>query len=178
MGREGMAHEVTWEPTDGPVGRLIREVLRGGIEAQPWTVALLFAADRGEHLQTPETGIAARAERGQRVVSDRYLFSSLAYQSLSCGFDRVLSLNRDYPLPELLIFLDTPVDVCQRRLRGRDVTEIFDASPFQARVRESYLSCIGGFRDSGMHTIIVDGNRAPEEIHGEIWKEIGKLPTF
>jgi dTMP kinase len=178
LDRDGRPHEVTWEPTEGPVGRLIRDVLRGGVKAQPWSVALLFAADRSEHLWNPETGIGARTARGELVISDRYLFSSLAYQSISCGFDRVLSLNREYPLPQLLIFLDTPVAVCQQRIRARDVKEIYDDSPFQAKVRESYLSCIARFRDSDMHTVIVDGNRPAGEIHGDIWKEIGKLPTL
>jgi dTMP kinase len=178
MGREGMAHEVTWEPTEGRVGQLIREVLRGDVRAHPRTVALLFAADRSEHLWTPETGMAVRAGRGERVVCDRYLFSSLAYQSVTCGFDDVLALNRGFPLPQILVFLDTPVAVCQRRIAERGAREIYDDSPFQEKVRESYLSCIGFFRGSGMHTVIVDGNRSVEEIHRDIWMEIAELPTL
>jgi len=178
LDRASTAHEATWEPTDGRIGSLIREVLRGEAQADPWSVALLFAADRCEHLRRAETGIVARARGGQIVVSDRYVFSSLAYQSINCGFERVFSLNRDFPLPQLLLFLDTPVAECQRRLHGREIREIYDDSPFQEKVRASYLECIAKFRDSGMHTVIVDGNRPVEEIHEDIWKEIEGLPKL
>ena len=51
-------------------------------------MALLFAADRWEHVNSPETGVRARLARGEVVVSDRYLFSSLAYQGVEWSFER------------------------------------------------------------------------------------------
>ncbi len=85
----------------------------------PTTLALLFAADRAEHLLAAGDGILNRLERGELVISDRYLFSSLAYQSLDCDFEYVRALNAEFPLPRDVVFVDTPVRESQRRLGGR-----------------------------------------------------------
>jgi dTMP kinase len=166
--REGAAHWATWEPTDGAVGRLIRSILTREISALPCTIALLYAADRSEHTGSPN-GILARAARGELVISDRYLFSSLAYQSIQCGEEYVYGLNRPFPLPQALFFIDTPVEVCQRRLSRRGREELFDGLAFQKRVRERYLASFERFRDSGMRIVVSDGDRPAGEIHEELW---------
>ena len=145
------------------------------MKALPLTVALLFAADRHQHLAGPD-GVIERSERGELVVSDRYLFSSLAYQSIECGFRRVLELNEDFPLPELLVFLDTPVAVSQARLDRRISRELYDESGFQARVREGYFQAIEHFEGAGMRVLVLDGERSPEDIHESIWTETARLP--
>jgi dTMP kinase len=175
LAREDRAHEGTYEPTDGPIGRLIRQVLARKLDALPLTVAMLFAADRNQHVNGSD-GIVERTARGELVVSDRYLFSSLAYQSIECGLRRVLELNEGFPLPELLVFLDTPVAVSQARLDRRTSRELYDESGFQARVREGYFQAIEHFEGSGMRVVVLDGDRAPEEIHETIWTETARLP--
>jgi dTMP kinase len=175
LAREGRACTGTFEPTDGPVGALIRSILARRAEALPLTVAMLFAADRHEHVAGPG-GIVERAGRGELVVSDRYLFSSLAYQSIECGFERVLAFNEDFPLPELLVFLDTPVAVSQARLGRRTHRELYDGAAFQARVREGYLRAIEHFEGIGMRVLTLDGERPAEEIHEAIWTETARLP--
>lgn len=95
----GTPAEFTWEPTDMPTGRLIRDVLSDAGPVEPWTLALLFAADRHEHVYRPNSGILARLSRGIRVVSDRYLFSSLAYQGAYAQATAVEALNSGFPLP-------------------------------------------------------------------------------
>ncbi len=168
LAREGAAHWATWEPTDGPVGRLIRSILLRKIPALPCTIALLYAADRTEHTSGPD-GILARAGRGELVISDRYLFSSLAYQSIQCGEEYVYGLNSGFPLPKVLFFLDTPVEVCQRRLSRRGAEELFDGAAFQAQVRERYLSSFERYRESGMRIVTSNGDRPAAEIHEELW---------
>ena len=172
---EGRPHSMTWEPTDGPIGALIRSILSGRIPALPKTIALLFAADRGEHLGSTD-GILERTGRGELVISDRYLFSSLAYQSIQCGMEYVMGLNREFPLPQCLFFVDTPVEICQSRLAKRSARELFDNSSFQSKVRETYLAVIESFRGSGMKICILDGSRRAGEIGDEIWKVLGSLP--
>lgn len=172
---EGRPFSVSWEPTDGPVGTLIRAILSGGIPALPRTIALLFAADRGEHLGS-QNGILERTGRGELVISDRYIFSSLAYQSVQCGMEYVMGLNGGFPLPQCLFFLDTPVETCQSRLARRSARELFDGLSFQSKVRENYLAVIGTFRESGMKISIIDGSRSAEEIGDEIWKVLRSLP--
>lgn len=176
LSREGTPHWTTWEPTDGPVGRLIRSILARSTPAHPRTVALLFAADRTEHIHEPETGIAARTTRGELVICDRYLFSSLAYQSLDCDPGFVHTLNGEFPLPQLLVFLDTPVRVCQQRLEMRGSRELYDGFAFQSRVRAEYLKTLESYRSTGMRIASIPGDRPAGIIHGEIWNLISELP--
>jgi dTMP kinase len=88
----------TFEPTGGPVGKIIRAALGKEIALLPETLARLFAADRGEHLYAPE-GILERAARGELVISDRYVLSSLVIRVLSAemSFPRS-SMRRSPPL--------------------------------------------------------------------------------
>jgi dTMP kinase len=176
LAREGRPHVATWEPTDGPVGKLIRAILHREVPARPETVALLFAADRTEHVHAPSTGIAARVSRGEIVICDRYLFSSLAYQSQACDPAFVRSLNEGFPLPELLLFLDTPVDVCQDRLARRGKEELYDGHAFQSKVRAEYLRAMERYRASGMRIERIPGDRPAGLIHGELWTLVAGLP--
>jgi dTMP kinase len=107
----------TREPSDGPVGTLVRQVLTGrvivpGGRAPGWaTMALLFAADRMDHV---ESEIEPFLASGGVVLSDRYDASSLAYQSVSSGAEArdavewIRSLNRYVRRPDLTLVLDLP----------------------------------------------------------------------
>jgi dTMP kinase len=177
LSREGTAHSTTWEPTKGPIGLLLRSILARETRAHPRTIALLYAADRNDHVHDPESGIEARVRRGELVVCDRYLFSSLAYQSIECGFDYVMGLNADFPLPQCVIFVDTPVEICQERLSARGKPELYDGMAFQRRVREGYLEIFRRFEGaSGMRIAQVAGDRPAGLVHGEIWKILEGLP--
>ena len=176
LAREGTPHFATWEPTEGAMGRMLRAILAREVRAHPRTVALLYAADRSEHIYEPQVGMEARARRGELVISDRYIFSSLAYQGLECGTEWVSSLNSGFPLPECLIFVDTPVDVCQERLAIRRNQELYDGAAFQERVREAYLQAILRFGGTAMKVSLIDGDRPAGLIHGDIWKIISGMP--
>jgi dTMP kinase len=119
------------------VGRLIREQL-GQVDAPPApaALALLFAADRIHHLQTEIEPLLAR---GVHVLSDRYVLSSLTYQSIGLDFDWVASLNREARPPDLTVLLgvDPEVAVERRGLRGGD-EEIYDKIQFQRQVAAQY----------------------------------------
>lgn len=169
-------HLCTFEPTDGTIGRVIRSILKGEIEAQAETIALLYAADRHEHIYDPEEGLAAHLARGQVVVCDRYLFSSLAYQGSICSFNRVLSLNNDFPLPRHLIFLDTPIALSQQRLGKRKKRELFDPRDLQPQVLAGYLKSFKLYENLGMELHRIKGSRKPDEIFKELWSIIASLP--
>jgi dTMP kinase len=132
----------TREPSTGPVGRLLREILLGGHRRADGTavdglaMALLFAADRRDHLTREiEPALAAGAD----VVSDRYLLSSLAYQAQEAQRDWVAGLARDLRVPDLTLLLDVPVEVAaaRRRAAGRP-DERYDADEVQSRVATRY----------------------------------------
>jgi len=159
----GAPHWTTAEPTDRPEGALIRRILGGELDAAPATVAHLFAADRCEHLYG-RGGIIERLERGETVVCDRYVLSSLAYQGASCGLDLPMRLNMDFPLPSLLIYFDIEPAVSMARIGGRERREIYELLPIQERVRASYEEALRLFADRPMKILRVDANQPPEKV--------------
>ena len=174
----GCPYFCTSEPTGHPLGLLIRDVLTRRRSVHPTTLALMFAADRAEHLWAAGHGILKRLERGELVISDRYLFSSLAYQSLECDFEYVRALNADFPLPRDVVFLDTPVRESQRRLGDRAGPELFDGADIQDRILENYRRSFELYRGSGLRLHILDGTQPPAGIFGKFWNIIESVPML
>ena len=141
---------LTCEPSTGPIGSLIRQVLQRrlfvpdatGPRNFAWsTMALLFAADRMDHL---DSTVAPALRAGSVVISDRYDLSSLAYQSVTAhtGSDSIpwiRELNTQALRPDLTIVIDVPAEVAEERRRVRGgVEEMFDARELQARLAAVY----------------------------------------
>ncbi|MCD6123250.1 MAG: dTMP kinase [Spirochaetales bacterium] len=161
-------HHCTFEPTDFEIGRLIRDILHKKTKSNRDTIALLFAADRNEHIYRKDGGIIAHLTKKELVICDRYLFSSLAYQSVDCGFNFVFSLNSRFPLPEYLIYIDTPVMISQERINKRPGNELFDIKVFQEKVRKNYTDIFKLFSRSRMKIATVKGDMPIEAIHSSI----------
>lgn len=157
----------TFEPTDNEIGKLIRKILRKEIETTPLSLAYLYAADRADHIST----IQKRINQNNIVVSDRYFFSSLAYQSLKIDFSKIKEIN-DFPYPEKVFFIDTPVDECIRRiaLRG-EPTELFEKKETLLRVLKNYEKAFLMIPED-CTLIRIDGLQSPEVIINEILKNI------
>jgi len=151
------------EPTPGEIGQIIRKALSGKKPVEPETLALLFSADRREHLYS-SNGIRRDLNSGNIYITDRYFFSSLAYQSLNADWDWVYQLNNTYPLPGYLIYLGLPVEEAQRRISFRGETDIFDRSDLQQRVSGAYLKSIELFRNSGMKILELDSRESEEDV--------------
>ena len=180
---KGEKVHLTAEPSQGPVGGVLRLFLQGrlairegGADGEPIgaaTLALLFAADRLDHL-THE--ILPRVESGWIVVTDRYLLSSLAYQSVDCDLDFVVSLNSLARKPDLTLLLDVPPETCRRRIEAaRAHLELFEGKDQQRKVGENYRALAKGPLGASANTVVVDGDRAPEAVHAEITKIVGSL---
>lgn len=105
---------VSREPSDGPVGKLIRSQLAGGVS--DGVLPYLFAADRRDHF---DSVILPALARGESVLSDRCALSSLAYQAEAHGLEKVMLLNADFPPPDLVILLDLDPVVCLERIAAR-----------------------------------------------------------
>lgn len=157
-GRPALA---TREPSEGPVGRLLREALLGhhrdarGAPIDGRAMALLFAADRRDHLvREIEPALAA----GTDVVSDRYLLSSLAYQAVEADRLWVQRLAEGVRVPDLTLVLDLPTGVAaERRRRAGRVDERYDADATLIRVAENYRRLAGG----GREPVAVPGDELP-----------------
>lgn len=165
--RTGRDAFITFEPTDNPIGRLVRSVLQKRVVTTPEALALLYAADREDHLYNPEYGLVRKAEAGTVVVSDRYYYSSLAYQGVECDLGFVKSIN-SFPSPEVLIFIDTPVDVCLERLdrRGSE-KELFEKASYLEKVRKNYLALFSSMKDE-TNLFTIDGRGSEESVEKEI----------
>jgi dTMP kinase len=153
----------TFEPTSSPLGTLVRSILRKEIVTTSLALALLFAADREDHLYNPINGIVDKIKEGITVISDRYLFSSLAYQAVDIGFEKVSDIN-NFPYPKYLIYLDTPVEDCLDRIEKRDNgKELFERSEFLSKVRDNYELI---FADLPKDVVFlrVDGTLSKDEI--------------
>lgn len=174
----GIPHLCTGEPTKGPVGRIIRRILKRQIEARPDTVALLFAADRSEHLYGEDGGILAQLGQGRLVISDRYLFSSLAYQSLGCDPEFVFYLNGRFPLPRHVVFLDTPVALSQQRLvnRSAESPELYDEAKIQHDILAAYENSFRRFSGTDMKVHRLDGSLDASLVFENFWSILAGLP--
>lgn len=163
---------ITQEPTSNETGLFLRRVLKGEIKVSQSTIAHLFAADRDDHIFNEKYGIINHTNNGEIVVSDRYMFSSLAYQSVDYQYEKIKKLNEDFPFPEYVIFVDTPVEECIRRidLRG-EKKEIFEKLDFQKKVLQGYERCFNDL-PKDCKLIRVDGTLPKEVVFNSIRKAI------
>jgi dTMP kinase len=116
----GVSVELEAEPTRGPFGATLRQAIEGRLELDPVAIALGFAADRADHIANPSRGITRTLDLGTWVVCDRYVASSIAYQT-SQGLDAewLAAINRYARRPDLTVFVDTPLEECLRRSSAR-----------------------------------------------------------
>jgi dTMP kinase len=168
----GHAVHTTREPSDGPIGRLIREMLTGG-HALPdggaldqAAFSLLFAADRLDHLQRE---VAPALAAGTIVISDRYDHSSLAYQGTGAERGWITTLNRRARRPDLTIFLRVRAEVAaDRRLAAGRTQELFEDLAMQRRVAAGYEDVLAACAAAGEAVLILDGERPLDEVTAAI----------
>jgi len=180
----------TAEPTSAPTGKFLRQMLKGDFPLRNESAAYLFAADRNEHVNgklctrgnTLVTGIREACESGKAVVSDRYLFSSLAYQSINCPPEVPRLLNSLFPLPKLLFYFEISPKDSLARLGQRDYREIYEKEDFLTRTVQEYHKVLSEFSESGknqgMKIVLIDAKKTKEEISLNIWQEIKNLPIL
>ncbi len=176
---------LTWEPTDGPVGSLLRLILTGRVvnlsregEAPPpgeAVLALLFAADRLDHL---DNRVLPGLEKGINVISDRYYLSSLAYQTLDCSLNLewVRQVNARCRRPDLTIYLDVAPTECQRRMlaQGRHL-EIYEEVSKLERIRDNYLRVIRLLLEEGEDIKVLDGGLEAEAVAASVAQAVESL---
>ena len=150
----------TAEPSHGKIGRFIkRYCLHGGKRVSSIVEALLFAADRYEHV---ENEIAPALKMGKIVVSDRYVYSSLAYQGAAgLSLDWIRKINQHALTPDLAIYIDVEPEIVVKRLKPKK--SVMENLETQRKVREVYMH----FVESG-ELVRVNGNKPIEEVAKEI----------
>jgi len=166
----------TAEPSTGPVGRLIRSLLNPASGPfNPQAMALLFAADRRDHIARE---IEPQLQAGAIVLSDRYVLSSLAYQT-AAGVPRELVHAANFGgagllTPDLTLFVEVSIDVsAQRRAQRAGTVEIYDDRPMQERVASAYRRETEAWMAAGTGPcLIIDGSDTPDNVEAALRQAI------
>ena len=164
---QGVDHVLEREPSDGGIGRFIRDYAEAGDRyLQPESEALLFTADRFEHSKRIEETL----EQGITVVCDRYYHSTLAYQG-AAGVDVpwLRDLQKFALKPDLVLLLDVDPGRSLLRVSGRTLT-VFENRDYLSRVRDLYLV----FAKEG-EMRLVDTGRPVDEVEAEVQRLVEEL---
>lgn len=177
----------TQEPSDGPVGSLIRQMLSGRVvvprpdeapsPVRQEVLALLFAADRLDHV---DAEIRPALDQGRVVVSDRYYHSSFAYQADrtddgDVDTDWVRTLNSRALRPDLTVFLRAPADVCLDRLESRGKRDRYETADELEALEARYAQVFAELADEDVRLVEIDATRSVDAIHESIYEAVAEL---
>lgn len=157
----------TAEPSRGKIGTYIKKsYLYGEKRLSIVLEALLFAADRIEHL---ENEIFPSLDKGCLVISDRYVYSSLAYQGAAgLSLNWIQKINEHALEPDLGVFIDVNPETVMSRLKPKK--SVMENIETQEKVREIYLK----FVEDGK-LIRIDGNKSKNKVSKEIYAVVMKF---
>ena len=165
---------ITREPGGTRIGALLRAILADpeNVDLDRRTEALLMAADRAQHMAEV---IKPALDRGQHVVSDRSIYSTLAYQGYGrqLGTEALLSISTwalNDRLPDLVIYIDVPTDVLNARLAKRDLDRFErEGADFFARIAEGFRELRASDPD---RWIIIDGTVPKDDVEAAIRTQV------
>jgi len=167
--KTGKKAVLTKEQTDNFIGGLIKSSLKEHIKTSSLTLQLMFVADRSHHL---ESEIEPAIKEGKIVISDRYLFSTLAFGSLDVDIDFLKLINSKFRKPDLTFIIDCSPEVCLERIsKERFHSEVYEEKNKLERVRKNYMSLKNYFPN----VYIIDGNRSKEEVFEDVKKIVEKI---
>jgi dTMP kinase len=161
---------ITREPGGTRIGSLLRAILADteNTDLDRRTEALLMAADRAQHMAEI---IQPALTRGQHVVSDRSIYSTLAYQGYGrqLGTDALLSISTwalNNRLPDMVIYIDVPTDILNERLAKRDLDRFEREGPeFFARIAQGFTELRNA---DPARWIVIDGTMSKDNVEADI----------
>jgi dTMP kinase len=165
---------ITREPGGTRIGALLRAILADpeNVDLDRRTEALLMAADRAQHMAEV---IKPALDRGEHVVSDRSIYSTLAYQGYGrqLGTEALLSISTwalNDRLPDLVIYIDVPTDVLNARLAKRDLDRFErEGADFFARIADGFRELRASDPD---RWIIIDGTVPKDDVEAAIRTQV------
>lgn len=167
--KKGKKVVLTKEQTDNFIGGLIKSALKGHIKISPLTLQLMFVADRSQHL---DSEIEPAIKEGKIIISDRYLFSTLAFGSLDVNLDFLKMINSKFIEPDLTFIIDCPSKICMQRIsKERFHAELYEEKNRLEKVRKIYLS----LKDYFPNVYVINGNRTKKEVFEDIRKIVDKI---
>jgi len=171
LSRAGIPVLYTYEPTDSEVVKAVKSTYNDLRDA--YIDALAFALDRLIHLKMK---VKPFLEKGGVVISDRYYYSSVAYQSASgAPFEWVMEVNRFALKPDVAIYLDIdPATGLSRKTAVSSRFPEFEHRDFLERVRRAYLKMV----EMGL-LVYIDSLRPLETVYSDVKKAISRaIPGF
>lgn len=171
---------VSPEPSEGVIGRLIREIMQSNLisikdqNKFDQQMAYLFAADRHDHLYNDHDGVFKLIQQEQtHVISTRYYFSSLAYNCNNAEeYNFVKQLNQHFPNPDLVIYIDIIPDISLARIKNRTITEVYEKQEKLMKVRRNFREIFKNYKDSYLE---LDGSDTIERLHRNIINYLEQL---
>lgn len=171
--RRGETVFVTAEPTDLPSGQLLRRVLSGEVPGTPWATAALFLSDRIRHCTDPDNGMAKHLAAGETVITDRYYFSTFAYQG--CETDLQWTMDMHYRCPELLrpdlvLFLTMPPEKCMERItanRPAEAIEIYENTAALTRISRQFDKVFSLLKEKE-NVVYIDADGTVDEVAARV----------
>jgi len=163
---EGLDVVLTKEPTEGYVGKRIREVLQKKASASPLELQQMFVADRREHMAAL---VEPALKSGKTVITDRYMFSTLAFGGIDVDMELLRRMNSGFRVPDITFVVDVPAEVSMERMKRRlkengTKLELFEKTEKLKRVRENYLKIAKLYPN--VH--VIDGNRPIEAVAADV----------
>lgn len=176
LSADGYATTLTSEPSEGPIGNMIRQGMKGRLQfsSDPTLfdrqMAYLFAADRHDHLHNITDGVLKLTEQGTHVISTRYFFSSYAYH---CESDDSLAfvkkLNEAFPNPDLVIYLKNSVECSMQRMSNRIHKDAYENEQKLTKVSNNYDRIFSEY--DGL-ILILDARIETGTLHNKIYDHI------
>lgn len=152
----------TKEPTNNIIGGLIRGQLTKDWNTGQECLQLLFSADRAHHL---EKEITPALMDNYVVISDRYLFSTIAFGAIDVDYEWLKKINEKFRLPDLYFIIDTDPETCVERIKkSRRRVELFETVEKLKKVREYYLRLSKEYKN----IYLIDGNKSIDEVFENI----------
>ena len=168
----------TFEPTDSPIGSLIRNIFKGRMSADHKTIAALNVADRLDHLHNEINGLLKKKEEGYTIITDRYYFSSYAYHGVHIDIDWVIAANAmsaEIMKPDINLFIDVAPEISMKRLNStRGTIELYETLENLQQVRNKFLEAFDKLKDIEK-IVAIDGNQTVQAISEDVWKVIENL---
>lgn len=182
LNEAGRSAVYTKEPTDGEIGRFIREILTGKKKFEPFAFQYLFVADRVVHQEEVQKYLAD----GKIVVSDRFFWSSVAYGGVDKGIDftrengelllsafGILSPYHQFIVPDVTAYLSANVNTVLARLdAARHREDIYDRRDKLINVTNGYEWLIKKFPEQ---FVTLDGDKSVEEVSKELLEQVKKI---
>lgn len=167
--QKGHSVLLTLEPTDGPIGKFIRQSIQGKqSKIPPDALQLLFTADRAMHQSAIRDAIATKTI----AISDRYAHSTIAYgDALECDKNWLQNANNKFIQPDCTIFLLPPLSVCLERIARREHKDLLEDTTLQQKVYAAYERLAK--EDTSIHIVDTSGNK--NEVADIIFKIVSKV---